>query len=1032
MSRKSGKTKFITNKLGTTRPSFKKNFKKHNLDQKGFWPTHQFIRKDDEKTEINIKRRLCPDGGIDVNRIDDMMNPIDNNIDILLRRHRGGEKLKKADIIKINNYLEKIDREVERDIKGIDISRFNHTPKTTEGKFMMKMLWLERVLKSGREEKIAHMFLKIKDDNDDLNKLRIPESKKVKYQRLISEMNDIIDEIDMIDMQLNELSNSVTPLNQKGFVKLEDFQEEVIKTINENELKPLCDRKSIIVKAPTSAGKSALGGYLFTRKGRFIVSVPTNALAWQLAAYISNIIGSNVPIITDTFQSSLKTSDLVTKILNSRCVVGTPKEMVDILALPDFKDIVFDWMMLDEIHMLGKKEGAEMEHLIKAYPETPILALSATIGNEEMLAEWFKNCGKSDVKVIVYEKRFINLQRFNFNNKTKKIDRINPLSMIPIEDFKSGIVIEKSLIPTPQDVYSIYQDLIKTYPEKEELKHQNFFDPNKRLSLNDIIDFFNHHLKFMVKRVQEDDEKMVKMINHFKLNDFIGEDVNFVDMLFTIKEEKKAPAIVFHKNSSVILDYAYKIHKEIQKREDEKYPKLMEERMKHNKRFKQQQKKDDRDETLKKIADSNVKTDKIEMRMNKKLDEKMSKEEIGEKINEKDIFEPHKDFIFNDIQYFNKTIVEGWEYNVNPNKDKFFVRDGDRYHWMIDLLYRGFGVYCKGLPDPYLRIVQQLAKDKMLAFVFSDKELVFGVSMPFRTAIILDDDSLDSMEYHQMAGRAGRRGLDKEGNVVFAGFSSDRIKELSVSIIPNVTGSFDCLNYGVKIGNKLSQNGRWLSIQKNMLVSKCNPDKEENVNEFFEDIDANTSEDGVWDYINNIDNKHLLHLMWQFRQCDEALMLPLILRHLEDGFSTARATNEGDQISVALYLLHFINTNESSGNDLPLHHLFEEKQKDFYDSMKDFDEGFGFDIPDNIDGDLYTCIKENRCVQTKCIMENHIIREKITSFINKLRAIQHYYYHMGLTESDDKSKHINICKLLGKLFTRIKWIYHTSSMLVLK
>jgi superfamily II RNA helicase len=37
-----------------------------------------------------------------------------------------------------------------------------------------------------------------------------------------------------------------------------------------------------------------------------------------------------------------------------------------------------------------------------------------------------------------------------------------------------------------------------------------------------------------------------------------------------------------------------------------------------------------------------------------------------------------------------------------------------------------------------------------------------------------------------MAGRAGRRCLDKEGNVIFIGYSWDRIKELSKSSIPNI------------------------------------------------------------------------------------------------------------------------------------------------------------------------------------------------------------------------------------------------------
>ena len=1041
-SRKSGKTKFLASKMGRpSKPKFRHNKPKVNVDQKGFWPTHQFIRKDDSVAERNIKKGLCPSSGIKADAIDDMITGRLSTEEELLRRESVGDKLNSVDRLRIQNIKEQRIRDIERDISAVTKSRFNSKPITREGRFMVKMLWLERFLAKNNTVKLAHMYLKFQDDNDDIDSMQLPTEMKEEYSNTMNTLNKIISKVDMIDMQLNQLSTSVTPLNYTGFRKLEDFQVRVIQLIQENETKPIKERSSILVKAPTSAGKTALAGYLFTKKGRFLVSVPTNALAWQLSAYISDIMGQEVPLITDTYQSALKTADLVEKIKSSRCVVGTPKELVDIIALPDFKtkpsegktgvedEPFFDWMLLDEIHMLGKREGAEMEHLIKAFPDTPVLALSATIGNEEELACWMKNCGRHHVETVVYDKRFINLQRFNFNMSTKSLDRINPLSMISLDDYRSGEVLKKSIIPTPQDAYLIYQKLVSNYPDEESIKHTSFFtDPHKRLSLDDIMSFFNHHLKFMKQRVDINDETMINMIEEFQLSDFEESDVNLVDMLFTLKEEKKCPAIVFHKNSSVIMEYAYMIHNEITRREDIKYPNMMKEREKNNKRFKQQQKKDDKDEVMKRINDSTKSSDKIQAKMDKKLSELEAEGKAEERYEEKDLFQPHNDFILTEHQYNSKAIVEYWEATVNPNRDKFFPRSGDCWHWVLMLLYRGIGIYTKGMPDPYLRIVQQMANDKQLAVVLSDKELVFGVSMPFRTAVILNDDSLDSMEYHQMAGRAGRRGLDKEGNVVFVGQSSERIRDLSVSIIPNVEGSTDCLHYGMKIIKKLSESDRWDNINKNMLV--CHDKDSTDVDEFFEDVTENQSEGGVWDYVEKIENKHLLHLMWQFRQTDEAIMLPNILETFEDGFATARSTDEMDQISAAHFLLHFIECYEEEGdNKMPIHPLLEKRYSEFYKSMKDDEEGYAFDIPEEINGDLYKCILENRCLPNLSLMEKHRLRERISRFIGKLRAIQHYYYHMGSMESSDKSKYINICKLLGKLFTRMKWIYHTSSKL---
>lgn len=1044
-SRKSGKTQFLTSKLGRpNRPNFRRTKPKRNVDQKGFWPTHQFIRKDDPVAKRNIENGLCPNSGIKADAIDDMISGRLSTEDELLRRESIGEKLNSVDRLRIENIKLQRQRNIDRDIVAVTKSRFNSKPITREGRFMVKMLWLERFLASNNTVKLAHMYLKFQDDNDSVVSMNLPAEMKEKYDELMTQLEDIIAGVDMIEMQLNQLSTSVTPLNYTGFRKLEDFQVRVIQLIQENEAKPIKERTSILVKAPTSAGKTALAGYLFTKKGRFLVSVPTNALAWQLSAYISNIMGQDVPLITDTYQSALKTADLVEKIKNSRCVVGTPKELVDIIALPDFKtrpsmgstgkkdEPFFDWMLLDEIHMLGKKEGAEMEHLIKAFPDTPVLALSATIGNENELSQWMKNCGRHHVETVVYDKRFINLQRFNFDTRSKSLVRINPLSMISLDDYRSGKVLKKSIIPTPQDAYMIYQMLVSKYPTEESIRHQSFFtDCNKRLSLDDIMELFNHHLRFMKSKVDSDDSIMIEMIEELQLGKFESTKVNLVDMLFTLKEEKKCPAIVFHKNSSVIMEYAYMIHNDISRREDAKYPNMMKEREKNNKKFKQQQKKNDKDDVLKRINDSSKDSDKLQAKMDKKLAEMEAEGKAEERFEEKDLFQPHNDFILTEHQYNSKAIVAYWESLVNPNREKFFPRNGECWHWVLMLLYRGIGIYTKGMPDPYLRIVQQMANDKKLAVVLSDKELVFGVSMPFRTAVILDDDSLDSMEYHQMAGRAGRRGLDKEGNVVFAGQSSQRIRDLSVSVIPNVDGSSDCLHYGMKVVKKLSESDRWDNTDKNMLI--CHDKDSSDVDGFFEDIKENQSEGGVWDYVDKITNKHLLHLMWQFRTTDECVMLPNILETFEEGFATARSTDEMDQVSAAHYLLHFIDCVEEEGeNVMPLHPLMKDKFAEFYNSMKDDEEGYAFDIPDRINGDLYRCILENRCLPDLSLMEKHNLRERISRFIGKLRAIQHYYYHMGSSNNTDKSKYVNICKLLGKLFTRMKWIYHTSSMLAEK
>jgi len=89
--------------------------------------------------------------------------------------------------------------------------------------------------------------------------------------------------------------------------------------------------------------------------------------------------------------------------------------------------------------------------------------------------------------------------------------------------------------------------------------------------------------------------------------------------------------------------------------------------------------------------------------------------------------------------------------------------------------------------------VQALAQRGSLGVVFSDELLAYGVNMPFRTAVFYGDPGrhwLTPLLHQQMAGRAGRRGLDRQGHLVYSGFTPDRLQELLRGELPDVVGRF--------------------------------------------------------------------------------------------------------------------------------------------------------------------------------------------------------------------------------------------------
>jgi hypothetical protein len=88
-------------------------------------------------------------------------------------------------------------------------------------------------------------------------------------------------------------------------------------------------------------------------------------------------------------------------------------------------------------------------------------------------------------------------------------------------------------------------------------------------------------------------------------------------------------------------------------------------------------------------------------------------------------------------------------------------------------------------------MVQKFAQKGRLGAVFSDESLAYGVNMPFRTSAFIGDpgpEILDELVAQQAAGRAGRRGMDRQGHLVWVGMTWPRIQGLMRGLLPNICG----------------------------------------------------------------------------------------------------------------------------------------------------------------------------------------------------------------------------------------------------
>nr|WP_199307695.1 MULTISPECIES: DEAD/DEAH box helicase [unclassified Leptolyngbya] len=107
--------------------------------------------------------------------------------------------------------------------------------------------------------------------------------------------------------------------------------------------------------------------------------------------------------------------------------------------------------------------------------------------------------------------------------------------------------------------------------------------------------------------------------------------------------------------------------------------------------------------------------------------------------------------------------------------DDFLARnpDANRAH-QIDALYRGIAAHHAGILPAWKVLVEELFQRGLIKVVFATETLAAGINMPARTTVIsglskrTDDGHrlLTASEFLQMAGRAGRRGMDIQGHVV--------------------------------------------------------------------------------------------------------------------------------------------------------------------------------------------------------------------------------------------------------------------------
>ncbi|KAG7400406.1 putative ATP-dependent RNA helicase ddx60 [Phytophthora boehmeriae] len=769
---------------------------------------------------------------------------------------KGGAKLKKADLIRMQlakdkaQKQSKVDEEKLANVKKsknlLDMKMVTPTGrlkqlyeilrdccKKKEYTDAVDTLWEIQRTKlmpdRSADSRKKHDKQKKMDDEEDAKLLSELNAVHKKYRKYVKIVNDYLSGKDLIEWQLTEMSDRLPPLNMHHMNKfiLDDWQRTVLGHIDENH--------SVIVCAPTSSGKTVLSSYVSVVGGKVLFIVPTDPLAWQVAALFQAMVKGSVALITE---------GTVFLPPGFRIAVGTPRAVESTLI-----DIGYDFQyaVYDEVHDLNGPEGDALERITKAVT-CPFLALSATIGNAEKLKTWWESHHPRDIHLLEYKGRFINLQRIIWheeedkekNSKRQEMVYLHPCAGVTLEYLTSIGFDAGDLAFTPRDAFALWQAMEKFYPAQliEDVDPHKFFeledeveavapatatkkkekaskkdkkdkkkDKKSKKSDDDdeeyVVDLGKrtHRITLMESKKYED--KIKKRLEDLaskepkatqSLLDFFAPPASLQDVTVELHDPRDinptssvdvyalvnqlcaknlVPAIAFQLDSVRCRQLFNQLLASIEAAETAKYPNFREKVQLEYAEWEKNQ------SAMKKRADK-VKA--------KGKEEDDREAQAFEEKPPPDIYAPHPDFVLTPAGS-RLTATEFKEIKWQLRRE--LSEDSDDGHALVRSLRRGIAIYNQNLPAAYLRVVQALAQAGRLAVVFSDDSLAYGVNMPFRTCCFCEDtadDVLTSLMVQQMAGRAGRRGLDRQGNILFAGLSWSRIQFLMRGLLPDVSG----------------------------------------------------------------------------------------------------------------------------------------------------------------------------------------------------------------------------------------------------
>lgn len=593
---------------------------------------------------------------------------------------------------------------------------------------------------------------------------------------------------------------------------------------------------SALIIAPTSAGKTFISYYCIEKILRggdddVVVYVsPTKALINQVCGAIYARF-RNKSLQRGKALFGVFTKEYQTDVMNCRVLVTIPSCLGEIIMsrTPAVQKFVsrIKHVIFDEVHMIGASTDSHVWEQLLLLIQCPFLALSATIGNAKNLHEWLnssemsKSGGKRNVDLILYGERYselelsiVNIEKPNATAEEKKklksqedsddedelITPLMPYGVFMPEKLRL-FSIPKDLQMTARQILHLYLTMAKVCEKtKKEYEPRTFFGLKdgknifwiNRTELRRLetalkerfLDWLNNDTPKSEKIFAILSAPVQKQLDYRSVPFNLGEvaNENIVNVVDNMRDENLLPAICFNDDRHICEKLALTLAVELERRETE---------FTSTAEFKHKYEIKDEDKIIKLMKKKRDAKEKKSKSTND--EEEKGKEKDREEDSLEDMLAMRKAKLAEVLSRFrlrgrkggDPTLIDGVLENLNK-----YAKYRESTRLLLRLIERGIGYHHDGLNSKERGAVESLFRQGYLAIVFSTATLSLGVNMPCKSVLLgVDTPQLTPLMYRQMIGRAGRRGFDHSGNVIFLSVPTSKIRRLLTASLSNLHGN---------------------------------------------------------------------------------------------------------------------------------------------------------------------------------------------------------------------------------------------------